>query len=175
MRQSLYFTAIIFVFAVFSVASARADLVYNIVPYELENETTYTPEYVLGGTITMVDGADADGVLTLEEIIEARIQNTMSGEVWAYDDYDFTNINVQFVGNELIGEIRIQHTNTGEAFVDWGGGDLLSISNEFNSEFAQAPWSSNNAIAVRSVPEPASCLFLISAATLPLFRRKRII
>lgn len=173
MRKSIYFLAATFVSTFLFAQSSSADLLYYVAPQELEHETEYTTEFIYGGTITMVDGADADGILVKEEIIEARIQNSMSGEVYAYDQYDFTNVNAQFIGNDLVGQMRIQHTNSGEAFIDWGNGDLVSISDEHLQEYAQAPWSSSNVIATRAVPEPTACFMILPAAAFALSRRKR--
>ena len=173
MRTSTYLLAATFVSTLLFAQSSSADLLYNVTPQELEHETEFTTEFIFGGTIKLVDGADDDGILVKEEIIEAIVQNSMSGEVHAYDQFDFSNVNAQFVGNDLVGEMRIQHTNTGEAFIDWGAGDLVSISDENLQEYAQAPWSSSNVIATRAVPEPTACLMILPAAAFSLIRRKR--
>jgi hypothetical protein len=173
MRQISISLTAIFLIGVFGLQNANADLIYNIVPQDLINETDSGPEQILGGTIRLVDGADADGILSASEIIEVQVENTMAGLVVAYDSFDFLNVDATFSGNLLIGNLQIQHTNTGEAFVDWGGGDLLSISNSNRTEFASAPWNSSSAIAVRAIPEPGTGLVALSAIPLVFVRRWR--
>jgi hypothetical protein len=148
---------------------AAADLVYDILPQMLTNETTNLPESILGGTIVLVDSATDDGVLSTAEIIEATVHNTMSGTVYANDSFDFSQINVTFSGNQLNGYLRVQHTNTGEAFIDWGGGDLISISNSTRTQFAQADWNPPRTIAIRGVPEPNSGLLIAGWTVAGLF------
>ena len=156
-----------------SVQTVSADVTYNILPQQLTNESDHTPEFILGGTLTVVDDAHLDGVLSLPEIVEARIENTMSGLIWAYDDYDFTNIDLSFSGQDLIGRIRIQDTATGMPFVDWGGGDLVSISNPSLTQYASGPWDPTSAIARRAIPEPTSFLVVLASMTAVFVRRKR--
>lgn len=153
---------------------AAADLVYQINPQTLTNETTNELEYIYGGTLRMLDNAADDGFLTADEILEVTVHNSLAGTVVANDDYDITDVNLAFDGLDLNGSLRVQQTATGQAFIDWGGGDLVSISNEALTEYAQADWNAPFSLASRAVPEPGSAgLVLAIVAVIATPRRNR--
>lgn len=154
---------------------AAADLVYQINPQTLTNETTNELEYIYGGTLRMLDNAADDGILTAEEILEVTVHNSLAGTIVANDDFDITNVNLTFNGLDLNGSLRVQQTATGQAFVDWGGGDLISISNEALNEYAQADWNAPFSLASRAVPEPGSAgiVFAIVAVIAAPRRNRR--
>ena len=170
LRQVFVFCLIV---SGFLVENSSADLVYNILPQDLIHESDSSPEEIYGGTITMVDNADSDGILTADEIIEVKVENSLHGSLWAYDAFDFLNVDAAFVGNHLVGDLSVQHTPTGEGFVDWGYGDLISISDYTMSSYASAPWESPYIIASRAVPEPSCGMLLVPALVWTLKRRRQ--
>lgn len=158
-----------------STSWCQADIVYNILPQSLVHETDGSDQYITGGTITMVDGAEDDGVLLKEELIDATVFNTMAGTIHAYDDFDFSQIDAVFDDGFLVGSLRIQHTDNGEGFVEWDASNpMISISDLGQNEYAQLyPWNGPHRIAVRSVPEPATVPIIGLMAIGYLARRKR--
>ncbi len=160
----------------FSKAS-NADLFYNIVPQLLEHETDYTDEHIYGGEIRMVDGADLDGILQKSELLEVTVYNSLAGTVHAYDEYDFSMVNATFVGNELRGQLRVQHTDSGEAFTSWDDSGFVVISSDVpganNKEYAKRVFESPKTIAVRAVPEPSGMLAIAGLLGLVLAKRRR--
>jgi len=168
----LIFLAILSVIS-FGQATLDADLIYNLEPYQLVDENTGNTENILGGTIVMVDGADADAVLSLAEVISITAHTTM-GTYTA----DATEGSVElgtgtFNNGQLFGGvIFLDEYDLDDGFIDWGGGDYITLTGDGNNgPFFTTNVSSPFLVASQAIPEPNSSV--IAVVLLGAFLLKR--
>ncbi len=155
---------------VFATGTASGELIYAMEPHTL-------PEGVggeiFGGTLTLTNNAEADGVLTISDILAWEVNH--SDTTFDGDQSDVEIATGTFSNDQLLGgSLFLRESGLSDAFIDYGGGDLITVTADSVSFFwteVTPPFVIANRVGI--IPEPGTAGVCVMIMMAVLGRRRR--